>query len=118
MAAQQLSSSVVSGICFLREDMDIPDFQGSEATTVFIRCIDELFDLLNSRNPFGKGNKAPITKVNLLQFMEKCEHLSRYIFNLKDECGRFFKMIEGKQDYGDLHSLYSLSWPFATDFSL
>ena len=91
MAAQTLSSSTASAIYFLREDMDIPDFQGSKATTVFIRCIDELFDLLNSRNPFGKGNKAPITKVNLLQFMGKCEDLSRYIFNLKDECGRFLQ---------------------------
>ena len=91
MAAQTLSSSVASAIDFLREDMDTPDFQGSEATTVFIRCIDELFDLLHSRNPFGTGNKAPITKLNLLQFMGKCEDLSRYIFNLKAECCRFLQ---------------------------
>ena len=62
MAAQTLSSSVASAIDFLREDLDIPAFQGSEGTTMFIRCIDEMFDFLNSRNPFSKGNNAPIKR--------------------------------------------------------
>jgi hypothetical protein len=32
-----------------------PEFKGSEAIVVFIGTIDRLFDLLNSRNPHGKG---------------------------------------------------------------
>ena len=56
--------------------------------------------------------------MNLLQFMGKCKDWSRYIFNPKMNVADFFEMIEGKQYYGDLHSLYSLLWPFAQNFSL
>ena len=59
IAAQTLSSSVADAIEFL-ESINHPDFQGSAATVVFIRKIDRLFDLLNCRNPRGKGFKAPI----------------------------------------------------------
>jgi len=58
-ASQVVSSSVADAIDWLR-DMGAPEFAGSEATTKFLRIIDAVFDFLNSRNPFAKGNKKPI----------------------------------------------------------
>ena len=60
LAAQTLSSSVATAIDYLRDEMRLPDFTGSEATTEFIRIIDRIFDMLNSRNPFAKGSKSPV----------------------------------------------------------
>ena len=57
MAAQTLSASVASAIDFLHDDIDHSDFEDSESTTSFIKRMDVAFDLLNSRNPFGKGSK-------------------------------------------------------------
>ncbi|EZA47211.1 THAP domain-containing protein [Ooceraea biroi] len=64
LAAQTLSSSVADAIEFCARDLGLSEFQGSEAMVRFIRCIDRLFDFLNSRNPFGKGFKAPLRPTN------------------------------------------------------
>lgn len=66
-AVQILSSSVANALEFL-ESEDFEDFQGSSATVKFLRTIDRLFDILNSKNPFGKGFKAPIFPKNIEYF--------------------------------------------------
>ena len=43
LAAQTLSASVAAAIDFLRDEVCLPQFQGSEATTTFIRTIDDAF---------------------------------------------------------------------------
>ncbi|GFR98085.1 THAP domain-containing protein 9-like protein [Elysia marginata] len=67
LAAQTLSHSVADAIDFLKEDVKLPEFQGSEATTDFIRKIDTLFDLCNSRSAalLAKGTKKKINRDNL-----------------------------------------------------
>ena len=40
--------------------LKLPQFQGSKATVKFIRHIDLLFDILNTRNPYAKGYKAAL----------------------------------------------------------
>ncbi len=47
IAAQTLSASVADAIDFLRDDLKMPQFQGSEATSEFIRLFDHLFDIFN-----------------------------------------------------------------------
>lgn len=59
LAAQTLSSSVANAINYLDKE-GYAEFQGSSATVEFIYIIDKVFDMLNARNPFGKGYKAPI----------------------------------------------------------
>ena len=65
LAAQTFSRSVADAFDFLREGSEI-SFSGSEPTTKFIRItsIDELFDRLNSKNPFQKSIKAPLSPHN------------------------------------------------------
>jgi len=58
LAVQTLSSSVANALQFLKQTSD--NFKNCEPTIQFIRIIDEIFDFLNSRIPFGKGFKQPI----------------------------------------------------------
>jgi hypothetical protein len=60
LAAQTLSSSVANAIEFLDSSVKIPEFCDSKGTVKVIRVIDQLFDMLNSRNPLGKGFKTPL----------------------------------------------------------
>ena len=80
LAAQTLSSSVADSIEFLRKSGD-PRFQGSEGTIEFIRVVDRLFDLLNSRNPYAIGYKKP-------EWFSTVEKSINYLYSLKDEFGR------------------------------
>ena len=49
----------------------------------FIRLFDELFDVLNSRNPFGKGTKAAMYANNKDIWNPFFEKARNYILNLK-----------------------------------
>ena len=91
LAAQTLSGSVAQAIDFLRDDVNLREFEGSEATTEFIKRINTIFDLLNSRNPHSKGTKAPVSKENIVQWTKTCEDISNYVFGLKDERGNYLR---------------------------
>ena len=80
MAAQTLSHSVASAIDFLEDEMWLSEFE-------FIKRIDIALYLLNSRNPFAKGNKAPVTSKSLEALSTKGRELANYMFGLKDEKG-------------------------------
>lgn len=63
LAAQTLSSSVADAI-ELCQEMQLDGFQDTEATVKFIRMFDKLFDILNSRNPYGRAMKTPLRMEN------------------------------------------------------
>ena len=60
VAAQTLSTSVADALDFLREDLNLSEFQDSKATSEFFRLFDALFDCFNSKNILGKKFKAPL----------------------------------------------------------
>lgn len=84
-AAHTFSASVTSAIEFLAKE-NIPEFQNSEATK-FFRVIDRLFDFMNSRNPFAKGFKKPITNTDLEYLKTIIKKHIEYLFQLKTEDG-------------------------------
>ena len=86
LAAQVLSSSVADAVEYLRVSC-YPGFSDSEGTVAFIRCIDKLFDLLNSRNPFAKGYKKPLRIIDKAQWISTIDSSVSYLFNLKDSYG-------------------------------
>ena len=53
----------------------------------FIRLIDRLFDVLNSRNPFGKGFKSALRINNKMAWHPFLTEAYSYIFGLKDSTG-------------------------------
>ena len=84
LAAQTLSGSVANAISFLRDEIAMSEFEGSEATTEFINRINLVFDLLNSRNPYAHGTKALVSLHNLERWNDSCKNIAEYIFALKD----------------------------------
>ena len=68
-----------------------------------------MFDLLNSRNPYAKGTKAPVTPQSLNDWLMKCEDISNYIFNLKDEKNNFLQTCQRKTvTWGFVFSIKSI----------
>jgi len=64
LAAQTLSSSVANALEFCDKQLKNNEFEGCAATVNFIRIVDRLFDILNSRNPLARGFKSPMRVEN------------------------------------------------------
>ena len=74
LAAQTLSSSVAVAFETLH-DLGLSKFQGCLATADFIKRIDRLFDILNSRSVSAMGYKQPIRNLNyMLPFLKDTKH--------------------------------------------
>ena len=86
VAAQTLSSSVADAIEYLMKSGD-PQFIDAEGTIKFIRVIDQLFDLLNTRNAFSKGFKKPLFLHDSARWMSTIEKSTQYLLKLKDKNG-------------------------------
>ena len=76
-------------------------FHDSEATTEFIKYIDFAFDLMNSRNPFTRKTKQPVTHSNIFPHesvnlkvlhLTLCLDVLKYCFALTN-CLKVFKCV-------------------------
>lgn len=83
IAAQTISNSVGDAIEFLK-DSHHPSFENSSATIQFIRIIDKLFDLLNSRNPHGTGFKRALRIVDQPMWNKTIDESVKYLSELKN----------------------------------
>ena len=88
LAAQTFSSSVADALEFLQNDIKHESFQNCSATIQFIRNIDRLFDVLNSRHPYMSGFKSPIRNSNLNMITSVILQISNYLLTLKDFHGQ------------------------------
>lgn len=82
LATQVLSSGVANAIEYLQNKGE-KQFQNSEATVYFIRQIDRLFDILNSRIPYSKGFKSPINSGNINTIKAVFNQTTNYLKSLK-----------------------------------
>ena len=82
LASKTLSSSVADALQFLL-DSGHPSFHDSEGTIQFIRILDRLFDLLNSRNPFGPGYKTPLRLANMEVWKNTITTSINYLLGLR-----------------------------------
>ena len=88
LAAQTLSSSVADALEYCEGKLKLPQFQGCGPTVQFIRVLDRLFDVLNSRNPLARNFKAPIRKSNYEYTKKFLDEASEYIRDLKTSDGQ------------------------------
>ena len=95
-AAQLLSKSVADALDHCRENLKMKEFEGSEATSNFIRKINDIFDLQNSSSKFGKGLKSPFDPQNQPLINE----LTDYLKSLTDCRGK--SLISGRRKTGFL----------------
>ena len=83
LAAQTLNSSVADAIEFLDVSMKVPEFQDSQPTVTFTRTMDQLFDILNSRNPVAKGYKQPLRPQSKETWEKIPKTTANYLLTLK-----------------------------------
>lgn len=88
LAAQAVSSSVADAIEFCNKELHLPQFKGSEATIEFIRYIDHLFDIMNSRNPLARNFKAPMRKENEKLWRKFLQEAYTYLSGLRHSDGQ------------------------------
>ena len=58
-------------------------FEDSEGTIVFLRKMDRIFDLLNSRSPFEKGFKRPLSIGWIEVWTKQLDEICVYLNGLK-----------------------------------
>ena len=88
LATQVCSQSTGDSLIYCESVRKLPEFEGASSTAKFLKCMDVLFDTLNSRFTFGKYSKAPISVKNADKWsstLDTCEH---YIRGLKYVDGR------------------------------
>ncbi|XP_070314336.1 DNA transposase THAP9 isoform X3 [Odocoileus virginianus] len=109
-ASQVFSESVVRALeCLL--SLGLPPFQNCVGTIHFLRLINNLFDILNSRNFYGKGFKGPL----LPETFNKINHVlteAKTIFVTLSDTGNN-QILKGKRKLGFLGFLLnaeSLKW--------
>ena len=86
LAAQLFSSSVADSLEFLMLS-ECKEFENAHGTINFIRIIDKLFDLLNSKNPFGKRYKKPLRLADKCEWIDTFNSSIEYLSTLTDVNG-------------------------------
>ncbi|KYN27780.1 THAP domain-containing protein 9 [Trachymyrmex cornetzi] len=106
LAVQILSNSVANAIDFCRIDLKLQQFDNSTATSLFIRNINNIFDLLNSRNLLCKNeSQQPISLSNIDRIKE---NITKYIEYINDLYINDKKIILSERKMGFLGMLKCL----------
>ena len=85
LAAQTLSKSAADAIEFCTQE----GIEGNEATVWFIRTVNRVFDIFNSRNIFGHDFKGPLTPENAEHFFNTLDRDLSYLSGLEFESRTF-----------------------------
>ena len=91
LAAQALSSSMADAFGFLRDGLHMETPKSCGPTVHFIRYIDRVFDILNSRNPMAHGFKQPLRLVTDARWRTVLERTAEYLLSLKAPGGLLLK---------------------------
>lgn len=84
LAAQVFSSSTAAALIYLEKELKDPMFNDSAATATFCKLIDEMFDILNSKNKFCKTpSRNAMTEANLPELKKKIDSFKAYVENLE-----------------------------------
>ena len=83
LAAQILSRSVANAFEFASNDLRLQQFADVTATIEFIRVIDHLFDILNSKSIFAKEYKSVLCVSNDIFFRRFLIEAKDYLLQLR-----------------------------------
>lgn len=83
LAAQIMSRSSAVALKYLRLSNYSKDFESTAATETFCLAFNNLFDILNSRNKYGKGFKQGLQKSNEQFVLSELVRMKNYILSLK-----------------------------------
>ena len=79
---KDLSRSVATAIAFCRDELQLQDFAGSEATCEFLLTFNDLFDVLNSKSVRGKFLKGPLFEKTQKYWIPVLDNARKYILEL------------------------------------
>lgn len=109
-AAQVFSESVARALeCLL--SLGLPPFQNCIGTVHFLRLVNNLFDIFNSRNCYGKGLKGPLLPETYSKINRVLIEAKTIFVTLSDSSNN--QIIKGKRKLGFLGFLLnaeSLKW--------
>jgi len=75
LAVQTFSTSVANAISFCMNDLKLDNFQGADATIEFCLRVNNIFDILNTRNLLSKSKYTKTisqrTKTEILQYIDE-----------------------------------------------
>ena len=74
---------MADAIEFLDVSMKLPEFQGSQPTVTFTRTIDQLIDILSSRNSVAKGYNQPLRPQSKETWEKILKTTANYLLTLK-----------------------------------
>lgn len=83
LATQLFSASVADAIQFCDETLKLPDFKQSKATVEFVRVLNDIFDVFNSRQMSDGFYKQPLHKDNYAFVMKRMDYCKTYLLSLK-----------------------------------
>lgn len=83
LAAQLFSESVADAIEFCSDELKVDCFKHSAATVDFIRKLNNLFDIMNSRNLNAYSFKKPMMVENYTQIKPFLDEMFQYLKQLK-----------------------------------
>lgn len=87
LAAQTLSASVGTGLEFAQL-RGCEGFEDCDGTISFVKMVDQLFDIFNSRTTRCRGFKGPLTAKGFHKVEEFLLKVRNILLNLKDNLGR------------------------------
>lgn len=83
LATQLMSESVADALSYCAYGLNLPDFQGSDATIKFLKIMNHSFDILNSRNISHKWYKQSLCTSNYETTLDYANKAIEYISKLK-----------------------------------
>lgn len=84
MACETFSLSVANALEYLR-DLGHDEFQECDATVEYIKYMNNIFDILNSKKPNARHFKRPISRETRDEYFEYIDKAIKYISDLKIE---------------------------------
>ena len=99
LAAQAISASTADGIEYLDKVLKYKEFKGSQGTVKFLRMFDWLFDVLNSKNQFGREFKAALSMTNKPVWEPFINDAANYIRGLTVEGGQSILKTQRKTGF-------------------
>lgn len=80
---------MAEALLFLADDLKLPEFHTVHATVKFIKTIDTLFDIMNSRLPWKAGIKGPLRVQNENDWRPQVISGIEYLKELKNVNGSY-----------------------------
>lgn len=97
-ASQLFSNSVADALTFCESELNMDYFANVDGTTNFLKTINNLFDVLNSKSLNQKYYKKPLNPYNKVETFQFLEYVKEYLNTLRLQDGT--KVVQSNRKTG------------------